>query len=103
MLDGARVLAVAGLGRPGGFADLLGDAGAEIVETRFFADHHDFTEGEVEAAVAAAIDLGAVVVTTAKDSVKMPPDLTVWVVEVSMVPVLGDWDQLWRLLPEVVV
>lgn len=103
VLDGARVLAVAGLGRPGGFADLLGDAGAEIVETRFFADHHDFTEGEVEAAVAAAIDLGAVVVTTAKDSVKMPPDLTVWVVEVSMVPVLGDWDQLWRLLPEVVV
>lgn len=101
VLDGARVLAVAGLGRPGGFADLLRTAGAEIVETRWFPDHHDFTEAEIEAAVTAATAVGAVVVTTAKDAVKMRPDAPVWVVEVGMVPVAGGWDQLWRLLPGV--
>ena len=101
VLTGQRVLAVAGLGRPEGFADLLRAAGAEIVETRWFADHHPFTEAEVGAAVDAAESAGAVVVTTAKDAVKMPKDAAVWVVEVGMVPLTGDWDELWRLLPEV--
>jgi tetraacyldisaccharide 4'-kinase len=101
VLDGSRVLAVAGLGRPEGFADLLVAAGAEVVETRWFADHHPFTEAEVGDVVEAAKAVGAVVVTTAKDAVKMPTDAAVWVVEVGMVPVAGHWDELWRLLPEV--
>jgi tetraacyldisaccharide 4'-kinase len=101
VLAGTRVLAVAGLGRPEGFADLLRAAGAEIVDTRWFADHHPFTEAEIDAAVDAARAAGAVVVTTAKDSVKMPTGAAVWVVEAGMVPLAGHWDELWRLLPEV--
>lgn len=101
VLAGKRVLAVAGLGRPEGFADLLRSAGAEIVETRWFVDHHRFTEAEVAAAVKAAETASAVVVTTAKDAVKMPSDAAVWVVEAGMVPLTGHWDELWRLLPEV--
>ena len=101
VLAGRRVLAVAGLGRPEGFADLLRGAGAEIVETRWFADHHQFTEAEVSAAVDAAAATGAVVVTTAKDAVKIVPDVDIWVVEAGMVPVAGGWDELWRLMPEV--
>jgi len=100
-LRGERVLAVAGLGRPEGFADLLRAAGAEIVGTRWFADHHVFAAAEVDEAVAAAAAAGAVVATTAKDAVKMAPDAAVWVVEARMVPVVGNWDDLWRLLPEV--
>lgn len=100
-LRGARVLAVAGLGRPEGFADLLCTAGAEIIGTRWFADHHVFTATEIEEAVAAATAAGAVIATTAKDAVKMAPDAAVWVVEARMVPVVGAWDDLWRLLPEV--
>jgi len=101
VLAGKRVLAVAGLGRPEGFADLLRDAGAEIVETRWFADHHQFTEAELDDVMNRAHILGTVVVTTAKDAVKMPPNASVWVVEAGMVPVAGSWDELWRLLPEV--
>jgi tetraacyldisaccharide 4'-kinase len=99
VLAGERVLAVAGLGRPEGFAELLRRAGAEVVETRWFADHHEFTAAEVEAVVTEATALDAVVVTTAKDAVKMPLDASIWVVGAGMVPVIGDWDQLWRLLP----
>ncbi len=100
VLTGARVLAMAGLGRPAGFSDLLRTAGADVVECRWFADHHDFTAAEIEAVVTEATALGAVVVTTAKDAVKMPPNAAVWVVEASMAPVAGNWDELWRLLPE---
>jgi tetraacyldisaccharide 4'-kinase len=101
VLDGARVLAVAGLGRPEGFADLLRAAGAEIVATRWFADHHIFTEAEIEEAVTVAAAARAVVVTTAKDAVKLPTDAAVWVVEVGMVPIDGSWNELWQLLPGV--
>ena len=100
VLGGTPVFAVAGLARPGGFADLLRTAGAEVVGTRWFADHHPFTGTEVEEALAAAAALGAVVVTTAKDAVKMPSEAEVWVVEASMVPVEGSWDELFLLLPE---
>jgi tetraacyldisaccharide 4'-kinase len=101
ILAGARVFAVAGLGRPEGFADLLRDAGAEVVGCRWFADHHGFTGAEIERAVADSGRLDAVVATTAKDAVKMPPDAPIWVIEASMVPVAGDWNRLWRLAPGV--
>ena len=51
--------------------------------------------------LAAARRLRAIPVTTAKDAVKLPGDAGVWVVEVEMEPVEGNWNGLWRLLPEV--
>ncbi len=101
VLADARVLAVAALGRPEGFAELLRGAGARVVETRWFADHHLFTTTEIDEAVGRAAELDAVVVTTAKDAVKMPPDTAVWVVEAGMVPLSGSWDELWLLAPEI--
>ena len=101
MLEGRRILATAGLGRPEGFADLLRTAGAEVVETSWFADHHPWTRVDVEGVVQRATELDAVAVTTAKDAVKMPRDSDLWVVEAAMVSTTGDWDGLWRLLPEV--
>ncbi len=99
VLDGARVVALAGLGRPGGFVEVLERAGAVVCATRWLDDHHPYSGSEVDEATAAAEQVDAVVVTTAKDAVKLPDDAPVWVVEVAMVPVDGDWDELWRLLP----
>lgn len=101
MLDGRRVVAAAGLGRPAGFAELLVAAGAEVVGTHFVADHHPWPPDEIAAVVERARGLDAVVATTAKDAVKMPADAAVWVVEAAMTPLAGGWDELWRLLPEV--
>lgn len=100
VLDGARVVAVAALGRPEGFAELLRRAGADVVATRFLPDHHRFSDRDLADVCAAAAMHDAVIVTTAKDAVKMAEDEPVWVVHVSMVPVDGSWDALWRLLPE---
>ncbi len=101
VLAGARVLAVAALGRPEGFAELLRGAGAQLVETRWFTDHHPFTPDEIDEMLRRADELEAVVATTAKDAVRMPRDIAVWVVEASMVPLSGSWDELWRLFPKI--
>jgi tetraacyldisaccharide 4'-kinase len=101
VLTGRRVMAFAALGRPDGFADTLAEAGAEIVASRWFPDHHAYTEQELADVVGQAADASAIPVTTAKDAVKLPPDAGVWVVEVVIEPVEGTWNGLWRLLPEV--
>jgi tetraacyldisaccharide 4'-kinase len=101
-LAGARVLAFAGIGRPQSFVELLEAAGAEVVGHHFFADHHLYTDQEIDDICTRATALGATPVTTAKDSVKIPAGTAVSVVEVDVEPVEGSWDRLWRLLPEVV-
>jgi tetraacyldisaccharide 4'-kinase len=101
-LAGQRVLAFAGIGRPGGFEELLGAAGAEIVASDWLRDHHPYRPAEVAGLVARAETLDAAPVTTAKDAVKLPVGAPVWVVEVEMVPLEGTWRSLWRLLREAV-
>ncbi len=102
VLSGQRVFAFAGLGRPQGFAATLAAAGAEVVGSRWFADHHDYCDEDLREVVAAAQAADAVPITTAKDAVKLPVGAEVWVVEAEMEPIEGSWRGLWRLLPEVV-
>ncbi len=100
-MSGRRVFAFAGIGRPVGFAAVLEGAGAVVVGRRWFPDHHRMSAIELAEVVAAARASEAVAVTTVKDAVKLPPDADVWVVETDVEPLAGDWDALWRLLPEV--
>ena len=74
-LRGARCLAFAGIGRPAKFFATLEGIGAEIVERVGFPDHHPYRVDEVERLIARARQLGAIVVTTAKDQVRLPPAL----------------------------
>jgi tetraacyldisaccharide 4'-kinase len=101
VLAGRRVLAFAGIGRPQGFADTLSEAGADVVDSRWFPDHHAYSAADLLDVVASAEKVEAVPVTTAKDATKLPPDAAVWVVEVAMEPIEGSWRGLWRLLPEI--
>jgi len=100
-LDGVRVFAFAGIGRPGGFLETLRSLGAEVVEVRWFGDHHRYTAAEFEAILARARRLEALPVTTGKDAVKLPEDAPVAVLETATVPVEGNWDRLWAVAPEV--
>ena len=72
-LIGHRVLAFAGIGRPGKFFTTLEELGAQLVETRAFADHHPFTPGELDALLARAETLEAIAITTEKDAARLPP------------------------------
>lgn len=100
-LRGCRVFAFAALGRPQGFADTLCEAGAEIVATRWYPDHHAYTESDLEQIVSRAKSVAALPITTSKDMVKLPSDAPVGVVEIEVEPVEGSWNGLWRLLPEI--
>jgi tetraacyldisaccharide 4'-kinase len=69
-----RVFAVAGIARPARFFADLERAGATVVGTRAFRDHHWFTRAELEALLRTARAEGAdLVVTTEKDAARLPP------------------------------
>ena len=73
-LRGQRVLALTGIARPTRFVRTLEDLGAHVVALHAHPDHHRFRESEVRAALEAARRHQALVVTTEKDAVRLPPE-----------------------------
>ncbi|EIM27815.1 tetraacyldisaccharide 4'-kinase [Microvirga lotononidis] len=84
-LEGRRVLAFAGIGRPGKFFDTLRDCGAIVEAARSFPDHHRYTTAELGTLQREAEARGLVAVTTEKDFARIAairdprpwPELTV--------------------------
>jgi tetraacyldisaccharide 4'-kinase len=71
-LEGRKVAAVCGIGRPAAFLHTLGQLGADIVAAKAFPDHHAFTGDDRRAIAAAAAAGGAEwIVTTEKDAVRL--------------------------------
>ncbi|MBI4542635.1 MAG: tetraacyldisaccharide 4'-kinase [Gemmatimonadetes bacterium] len=68
---GRSVVAVCGIGAPELFAAQLGRLGARV-RLLAFGDHHDYRSSDVQAARSLAGE-GGLVVTTAKDAVKLAP------------------------------
>lgn len=96
-LHGQRVLALAGIARPGRFRATLAALGADVVETRFFADHHLFTWAEFREALQRARSMDARIVTTEKDAMRLPPDAGIAVLRLG-VRLLEGADALDRVL-----
>jgi len=72
-LTGAQIVAFAGIGRPEKFFATLRSLGAQIVAERGFPDHHRYRDAELAALRRDAASAGAMLVTTAKDWVRLPP------------------------------
>ena len=87
-LDGRRVLAFAGIGRPEKLFTTLIEAGAALIERRVFPDHHRHRRAEIERLLARAEQLGALCVTTTKDRVRLPADLRA---RITALPVVVSW------------
>jgi tetraacyldisaccharide 4'-kinase len=71
-LAGRKVMAFAGIALPEKFFGPLRQAGAILVATRRFPDHHAYTARELNELLLEAQDLQAVPVTTPKDGVRLP-------------------------------
>ncbi|MBK9162992.1 MAG: tetraacyldisaccharide 4'-kinase [Acidobacteria bacterium] len=68
--------AFCGLGNPEHFFATLRRAGADVAGTKAFRDHHRYTKTDVEWFTASANAAGAsALLTTAKDAVKLEPEL----------------------------
>ncbi len=88
-LQGCRVLAFAGIARPSKFYQTLRDAGAEVVATADFPDHHRFTAAELDRLLRRAAAVEAEPATTPKDAVRLSPGLRA---QVLVVGVSLAWD-----------
>ena len=88
-LSGKKVLAFAGIGYPDKFFDMLRDYGCDVVDTQAFSDHYPYRDEDLTDLIARAEKLDAVLVTTAKDGVRIAPRFKadVQIVEAYMV-----WD-----------
>jgi tetraacyldisaccharide 4'-kinase len=72
-LRGRRILAFAGIGRPQKFFDSCEEAGATLVATRAYPDHHPYGPADEATLAAEATRLGADLLTTEKDHVRLSP------------------------------
>jgi tetraacyldisaccharide 4'-kinase len=72
-LAGKPVVAFAGIGRPQKFFAMLEEIGADIRARHSFPDHRMYTGREVARLHAVAHSLGAQLLTTEKDLVRIPP------------------------------
>jgi tetraacyldisaccharide 4'-kinase len=99
-LAGERVVAFAGIGRPGKFFATLKAMGAEIVEAVPFADHVAYPAIVLRRLQRRALAAGAMLVTTEKDAARLPPAFRreVVVVQVHLQP--DRWDVVDHILAQ---
>lgn len=95
-LRGEKAVLMAGLGNPQAFVGSAGDLGVLVADMAIFPDHHRYRRSEVERVLASARAAGAIVLTTGKDVVKLPPELAAEVawLEVELQPLLGSFAEL---------
>ncbi len=74
-LRGCRLLAFAGIARPAKFFDGLEAAGLTLAGRRSFPDHHRYRPATLARLLREAERLGATLVTTPKDAVRLPAEL----------------------------
>lgn len=101
-LKGVKVHPFAGIAHPDKFFETVASLGAEFTLQSRFADHHYYTQLDIERLRREAAQHGARLVTTAKDYVRLPVDFRR---EVTVIPVALQVDdqpamlqQLMRLI-----
>ncbi|HRI76609.1 MAG TPA: tetraacyldisaccharide 4'-kinase [Alphaproteobacteria bacterium] len=101
-LFGKKVFAFAGIGRPEKFRESLAAAGAVLEGWGSYPDHCAYTEEDLQELMTAAAAQDALVITTAKDHVRLPPALRTKVQIFGVHVVWEDEAQLLTLLDEAV-
>ena len=96
-LEGRKVLAFCGIGRPEKFFLTLKEMGVTLADTKSFPDHHNFSADDIGELKTRADALGAHLVTTEKDFVRLDADAREGVLPVPIRAVL-DHAVAWSAL-----
>jgi tetraacyldisaccharide 4'-kinase len=98
-LRGRRVLAFAGIGDPERFFRTLRANGIEVISQRAFADHHSFTQSEIEQLAAEAKRDALTMVTTEKDLARLDAggQLPTWAEGIVAFPVQLEFENAGAL------
>ena len=82
---GRCVYAFAGVARPESFLETVRELNAVLVGSRFFPDHHWFTQAELDDLLREAKRQQAeMLITTEKDLVRLPPGFPAWAVRLEV-------------------
>lgn len=86
LIPSKRVFAFCGLGFPQKFYQTLEKAGFQLVATQSFPDHYVYKKEDLDALYKAATKQNALLVTTRKDRVKIPPtwQIPVYVLDITI-------------------
>lgn len=90
MLAGQPVLAFCGIANPRKFFSTLQQAGAVLAGRQAYADHYPYDAGDLKDLLAEAETLRAILVTTRKDYVRIPPEFRS---RVTVVTVALAWEE----------
>ena len=75
-LKGKEILSVSGIANPRSFEITLESLGAKIIKKFCFPDHHKYKDKDFKG-------ISGIVVTTEKDSVRMPKNLPFWFLKIN--------------------
>jgi tetraacyldisaccharide 4'-kinase len=87
-MEGRTFIAFAGIGQPGKFFRSAEEAGARLLARHEFADHHRYGETDLQNLMAESRALGAPLLTTEKDWVRLPQE---WRMRIEFFPVQVEW------------
>lgn len=100
-LTGMPVVAFAGIGHPERFFATLREMGADLRATHALSDHQPLSDALMARMLREAAGLGAQVVTTEKDAVRLSPALRPKVMTVPVRLRIDDWQRLDEALDRI--